>query len=186
MSAPRVSVDELLAAARAGLDRVDPARAAAALDSGAVLIDIRSDSQIAADGVVPGALVIARNVLEWRLDPGGDFRHPDAPGLDAHVIVMCNEGYASSLAAATLQQMGFDARDGPRRGLSGLARGGSPGRGCSLARLRRAATSAAAAACVECRLRRVPPASTAPDRGHGDHKVPRGRADRTGREFVVV
>ena len=107
MSAPRVSVDELLAAARAGLDRVDPAGAAAALDSGAVLIDIRSDSQIAADGVVPGALLIARNVLEWRLDPGGDFRHPDAPGLDAHVIVMCNEGYASSLAAATLQQMGF-------------------------------------------------------------------------------
>jgi rhodanese-related sulfurtransferase len=107
VSAPRVSVDELLAAARTGLDRVDPAGAAAAVGSGAVLIDIRSDSQITADGIVPGALVIARNVLEWRLDPGGDFRHPDAPGLDAHVIVMCNEGYASSLAAATLQQIGY-------------------------------------------------------------------------------
>ena len=56
---------------------------------------------------MPGALVIARNVLEWRLDPGGDFRHPSAPGPDAHVILMCNEGYASSLAAATLQTMGF-------------------------------------------------------------------------------
>ena len=105
--ARRVSVDELLAAARARLDRVDPVAAGAAVGSGAVLIDIRSDSQIAADGVVPGALVIPRNVLEWRLDPGGDFRHPDAPGIEAHVILMCNEGYASSLAAATLQDMGF-------------------------------------------------------------------------------
>ena len=107
MTARRVSVDDLLAAARAVLDRVDPAGAAAAMDCGAALIDIRSDSQIAADGVVPGALVIPRNVLEWRLDPGGAYRHRCAPGPDAHVILMCNEGYASSLAAATLQTMGF-------------------------------------------------------------------------------
>jgi rhodanese-related sulfurtransferase len=78
-----------------------------AMDAGATLIDIRSDSQIAVDGLVPDALVIARNVLEWRLDPACDNRHPSAPGLEDHVILMCNEGYQSSLAAATLQQLGF-------------------------------------------------------------------------------
>ena len=75
--------------------------------SGATLIDIRADAQVAADGVVPGAVVIARNVLEWRLDPASEHRLPGAPGLDEHIILMCNEGYQSSLAAATLQQLGF-------------------------------------------------------------------------------
>ncbi len=75
--------------------------------SGATLIDIRSDSQIADDGVIVGALVIARNVLEWRLDPASGHRHPDAPGLGDRVILVCNEGYQSSLAAATLQDLGF-------------------------------------------------------------------------------
>ena len=75
--------------------------------SGATLIDIRSDSQIAEDGAIPGAVVIARNVLEWRLDPASKHRDPRAPGSDDHVILMCNEGYQSSLAAATLQQLGF-------------------------------------------------------------------------------
>jgi rhodanese-related sulfurtransferase len=103
----RLTIDELLERARAGLTRVDPAQAAAAVDAGATLVDIRADSQIAADGVVPGAMVIARNVLEWRLDPECEYRRPDAPGLDEHVIVMCNEGYQSSLAAATLQELGF-------------------------------------------------------------------------------
>ncbi len=74
---------------------------------GATLIDIRSDSQIARDGTIPGALVIARNVLEWRLDPSSDARLADAPALDDHVILFCNEGYASSLAATTLQDLGF-------------------------------------------------------------------------------
>jgi rhodanese-related sulfurtransferase len=105
--AGRVTIDELLLRARAGLARVDPPAAAAAVDGGAALIDIRADSQIAADGVVPGALVIARNVLEWRLDPDCEYRHPGAPGLDDQVILMCNEGYQSSLAAATLQELGF-------------------------------------------------------------------------------
>jgi rhodanese-related sulfurtransferase len=77
------------------------------MGSGATLIDIRSDSQIAADGVIVGALVIARNVLEWRLDPASGHRHPDAPGLGDQVILVCNEGYQSSLAAATLQDLGF-------------------------------------------------------------------------------
>ena len=72
-----------------------------------MLIDIRGDSQIARDGTVPGALVVARNVLEWRLDPDSEQRHPQAPGLGDRVILLCDEGYQSSLAAATLQQMGF-------------------------------------------------------------------------------
>lgn len=101
------TLEEMLGLARSGLSRVDPHGAFASLADGAVLIDIRGDAQIAADGVVPGALLIQRNVLEWRVEPGGAHRHPEAPGVDAHVIVMCNEGYASSFAAATLQQLGF-------------------------------------------------------------------------------
>jgi rhodanese-related sulfurtransferase len=103
----RITIDELLARAREDLERVDPAGARAAMDRGARLIDIRADSQIAQDGTVPGALVIPRNVLEWRLDPQCEYRHPEAPGVEEHVIVMCNEGYQSSLVAATLRQLGF-------------------------------------------------------------------------------
>jgi rhodanese-related sulfurtransferase len=104
----RTTIDQLLEATRLGLDRVEPDAARAAVEAGATLIDIRSDSQIAQDGVVPGALVIGRNVLEWRLDPDCAYRDPDAPGVDELVILMCNEGYQSSLAAATLQVLGFD------------------------------------------------------------------------------
>jgi rhodanese-related sulfurtransferase len=103
----RTTIDELLADARRQLDRLDPVSAHEAVTAGATLIDIRSDSQIARDGTVPGALVIARNVLEWRLDPSSGHRHPAAPDLDDHVIVMCNEGYQSSLVAATLKTLGF-------------------------------------------------------------------------------
>ena len=103
----RTTIDELLAAARNGLRRLPPAQALAAMRSGAALIDIRGDSQIARDGTIPGALVIARNVLEWRLDPGSQHRHPQAPGLGDRVVLLCDEGYQSSLAAATLQELGF-------------------------------------------------------------------------------
>jgi len=103
----RTTIDQLLAQARRRLKRLDPPAAFDAMRSGATLIDMRADSQIAADGVIVGALVIPRNVLEWRLDPASTHRHPDAPGLDDHVILACNEGYASSLAAVTLQELGF-------------------------------------------------------------------------------
>jgi rhodanese-related sulfurtransferase len=103
----RLTIDELLATARDRLCRLHPAEALAAMRAGAALIDIRGDSQIARDGTVPGALVIARNVLEWRLDPASQHRHPQAPGLPDCVIVLCDEGYQSSLAAATLQELGF-------------------------------------------------------------------------------
>jgi rhodanese-related sulfurtransferase len=103
----RITIDELLAAARTRLCRLNPAEALAAMHGGAALIDIRGDSQIARDGTIPGALVIARNVLEWRLDPASHHRHPHAPGLEDRVVVLCDEGYQSSLAAATLQELGF-------------------------------------------------------------------------------
>jgi rhodanese-related sulfurtransferase len=103
----RTTVDELLAAARSRLVRLDPIQAETAVSAGATLIDIRSDSQIAQDGTIPSAIVIARNVLEWRLDPASSHRHLRAPALDEHVILVCNEGYQSSLAAATLQELGF-------------------------------------------------------------------------------
>ena len=103
----RTTVDDLLARARAGLRRVGPEEARAAIRGGALLVDIRSEVQREADGVVPGALFFPRNVLEWRLDPASGHADPRVPGLHAEVIVMCNEGYQSSLAAATLQELGF-------------------------------------------------------------------------------
>jgi rhodanese-related sulfurtransferase len=96
------TVDHLLADARAGLDRMEPAAAHTAMGEGALLVDIRSESQRAADGVVAGSMFIPRNVLEWRVE-----QMRDAP----RVIVMCNQGYQSSLAAANLCKLGLDATD---------------------------------------------------------------------------
>jgi rhodanese-related sulfurtransferase len=104
---PRTTIHELLADARRRLNRLEAAEALRAMRSGAALVDIRSDSQIARDGTIAGALVIPRNVLEWRLDPASRHRHPHAPQLDEQVILLCDEGCQSSLAAATLQQLGF-------------------------------------------------------------------------------
>jgi len=104
------TVEELLAEARARLRRLSPEEAQAATSAGAVLIDIRSESQRDHDGVIPGAKFIPRNVLEWRLDPASDWRDDQVVGQ--RLIVMCNEGYQSSLVAATLQQLGHaDATD---------------------------------------------------------------------------
>jgi rhodanese-related sulfurtransferase len=103
----RMTIDELLADARLTLSRLDPSGALDAVRSGATLVDIRAESQLAQDGTIPGALTISRNVLEWRLDPASGHRHPRAPDLDSQVIIVCNEGYQSSLAAATLQRLGF-------------------------------------------------------------------------------
>jgi rhodanese-related sulfurtransferase len=103
----RTTIDELLACARSRLQRLGPAEALRAMQSGATLIDIRAESQIARDGTIAGALVIPRNVLEWRLDPASEHRHPAAPQLGHHLIVLCDDGYQSSPAAATLQQLGF-------------------------------------------------------------------------------
>jgi rhodanese-related sulfurtransferase len=101
-------VDDLLADARGRLERVDPEQARDAMEAGAVLVDIRSEPQRERDGVVPGALYHPRNVLEWRADPSSGASDPAIAGdLDRRVIVMCDAGYQSSLAAATLQEIGF-------------------------------------------------------------------------------
>ena len=90
---------------------MSPAETRAALDSGAVVVDIRPIEQRSRDGEIPGAHVIARNVLEWRLDPASDYRDPDLARTDRQVIVLCDAGYASSFAAATLRRLGLDATD---------------------------------------------------------------------------
>ena len=101
------TVDDLLAAARARLDRVSPAEAAKLVVDGALLVDTRPQWQRDDEGALPGALVIERNHLEWRLDPASDARIPQATGHDVTWIVFCSEGYSSSLAAASLQDLGL-------------------------------------------------------------------------------
>jgi rhodanese-related sulfurtransferase len=105
----RTTIDQLLREARDRLDRLEPAEAFAAQAAGALLIDTRTPDERRRDGVIPGALHVPRTVLEWRLDPETDpaHRNPHVPGLDAHVVVVCAHGYSSSLAAATLQTLGF-------------------------------------------------------------------------------
>src|SRR5215470_7865715 len=105
-------IDELLTEARSGLRRLRPEAAFAALTDGAVLVDIRPLEQRIVEGEVPGAMIIGRNVLEWRLDPRSEARIPALARADAQIIVMCSEGYASTLAAATLRKIGlFEATD---------------------------------------------------------------------------
>jgi rhodanese-related sulfurtransferase len=103
----RKTIDELLAEARERLARMDPHGAHEALARGALLVDIRSSDQRRADGVIPGAPWFPRNVLEWRLDPDSGATARGFGDLDAEIVLVCNEGYASSLAAVTLQEIGF-------------------------------------------------------------------------------
>ena len=105
------NVDELLAAARAQLSRVTPAEALTAQEQGAVLVDIRSELQRATDGEIPGAIRHPRNVLEWRADPECEHRDPAIARRDVRVVVICDEGYQSSLAAAAIRGFGVDATD---------------------------------------------------------------------------
>ena len=101
-----LTVNELLARARRQLARIEPEQAAAELEDGALLVDIRPAEQ-RAEGEIPGATVIERNVLEWRLDPASPSRIAAVAGYDIRLIVICNEGYSSSLVAATLQELGL-------------------------------------------------------------------------------
>ena len=101
------TIDEVLDTARRRLRRVTPQEASAEYASGALLVDTRTSEQRATDGEIPGALVIDRTVLEWRLDPASTARIPEATNHSVRVIVICNEGYSSSLAAASLQNLGL-------------------------------------------------------------------------------
>jgi len=100
------TIDDVLADARRRLHRLTPTEAVEATRRGAVIVDIRPQHNRSAEGAVPGSLVVERNVLEWRFDPASDARLPIA-GRDLTVVVMCNEGYTSSLAAAALQDLGL-------------------------------------------------------------------------------
>ncbi len=101
------SIDEILASARRRIDRLTPGQAFAELCAGAALIDIRPAAQRAQQGEIPGSVVVERNHLEWRLDPASDARLPWVTGYDLRPMVICNEGYTSSLAAAALQDLGL-------------------------------------------------------------------------------
>ncbi|MFG2628865.1 rhodanese-like domain-containing protein [Streptomyces sp. NPDC048473] len=102
-----VGIDELLERVRAGFVRVGPQEAVAAAADGALLVDIRYAELRERDGLIPGALVVERNELEWRLDPQGSHRAPEAVSHDLQIVVVCNEGYASSLAVESLRQLGL-------------------------------------------------------------------------------
>ena len=101
------AIDKLLEQARHNLDRVLVQDLADEVAQGAVLIDIRPLEQRTRDGDLPGAVVVDRNVLEWRLDPTSPDRLPFATGLGLRLVIVCDEGYSSSLAAATLQELGL-------------------------------------------------------------------------------
>ena len=101
------TIDQVLERARRRLARVGPQQAAAEQAQGALLVDTRTETQRAKQGEIPGALVIDRTVFEWRLDPTSPSRIPEAKDHNVRVIVICSEGYSSSLAAASLQELGL-------------------------------------------------------------------------------
>jgi rhodanese-related sulfurtransferase len=101
------TVDQLLDEARRKLRRLTPAEALQASRGGALLVDIRSESQRGRDGVIPGSRFVPRNVLEWRLDPASPSREEALARPEAQVVVICDEGYQSSLAAALLHDLGL-------------------------------------------------------------------------------
>ena len=103
----RRTIDERLAAARATLQRLEPHAAHDAVGRGALLVDIRQDTSRLRAGVIPGALHLPRTVLEWRVDPDCPFRNPHVGGLDRQLVLVCDHGYSSSLAAVSLVELGF-------------------------------------------------------------------------------
>ena len=120
------TIDELLDDARSRLRRLGPLEAAVRVAEGAVLVDIRPAAQRAVEGSVPGALVVERNVLEWRFDPASDARLPQATGYDVEVVVLCSEGYTSSLAADALRSLGLHRATDVVGGFSGWKAVGLP------------------------------------------------------------
>ncbi len=102
-----VGVDEVRAAARQGVRRLGPHEVVEAAARGALVVDTRTEAHRREQGELPGALVIDRTVLEWRLDPTSPWRIPEATGPDLQVVVVCRHGYSSSLAAASLRAVGL-------------------------------------------------------------------------------
>ena len=106
--AGRAAIDVVLEEVRSGLDRVEPADLASEVAAGALVIDTRPIEQRHRDGELPGALIIDRNVLEWRLDPTCPHHIAEADSATRRMIIVCHEGYSSSLAAASLRQLGIE------------------------------------------------------------------------------
>ena len=104
----RAAIDALLEDARQGIDRVQPTDLASEMAAGALVVDTRPLDQRQRDGELPGALIIDRNVLEWRLDPTCPHHIAEADSTSVRVVIVCNEGYSSSLAAATLRRLGLE------------------------------------------------------------------------------
>lgn len=117
-------IDATLAAARSRLHRLTAAQVPAAVRDGAHLVDIRPAAQRAAEGTVPGALIIERNVLEWRCDPTSDARLPQAVDDDVWWVILCSQGYTSSLAAAALADLGLHRATDVAGGYQALAAAG--------------------------------------------------------------
>ena len=120
------SIDEILAAARARLTRVTPQEAFAEFCTGAALIDIRPASQRAIEGEIPGSVVVERSHLEWRFDPACDARLPWVTGYQLRPIVICSEGYTSSLAAVSLHDLGLTRATDVIGGYAAWAAAGLP------------------------------------------------------------
>lgn len=121
-----IGIEEMLRQARTGLDRLSPAGVERALADGALLVDIRPQADREAEGTIPGAIAIERNVLEWRLDPRSPWRLDSLRGADHQVVVFCSEGYTSSLAAASLQRLGLRRATDLAGGIAAWAAAGLP------------------------------------------------------------
>ncbi|MCZ7435827.1 rhodanese-like domain-containing protein [Micromonospora sp. WMMC241] len=119
-------VDALLEQARAGLRRLTPHETVEAVRNGALLIDTRTEAQRREEGELPGAIVIDRTVLEWRLDPASEWRIPEAIGYDREIVVACRQGFSSSLAAASLQTLGLRHATDMIGGVQGWREAGLP------------------------------------------------------------
>ncbi|WP_410674622.1 rhodanese-like domain-containing protein [Amycolatopsis sp. cmx-4-68] len=119
------AIDTLLSSARSGLDRVSPARARELQEAGALLVDIRPHANRQAEGEIPGSVVVERIHLEWRLAPDSEWRLPSVTP-ESTVIVLCNEGYSSSLAAADLQRLGLPRATDLEGGFRAWAAAGLP------------------------------------------------------------
>ncbi|KAB1906365.1 rhodanese-like domain-containing protein [Micromonospora sp. AMSO31t] len=119
-------VDALLEQARAGLRRLTPHDTVEAVRAGALLVDTRTEAQRREQGELPGAIVIDRTVLEWRLDPASDWRIPESTSYDRQIVVVCRQGYSSSLAAASLQALGLRQATDMIGGVQGWREAGLP------------------------------------------------------------
>ena len=121
-----VTLEELLAEVRQGLRRLSPPELLAAMADGAVVLDVRTPTDRAAYGCIPGSIHAPRTVLEWRVAPDAPLRLPEIEGFAQHLVIVCNDGCSSSLAAATLQRLGFERATDLVGGILAWAAAGLP------------------------------------------------------------